>query len=227
MARTKVNKILNIKQIVFDEDLYPRTHTAWQTIYDYQQSMRTGSIFPLITVAKYRNQYVLVDGKHRLEAMRLNKEEVIKAEILIGLTKKQIYIEAVKLNSQHGRPLNVTEKVEIITNLETLGLNIKEISTVIGVPVDKLSKFKASRITEDAFGVKIVIKPALKHFAKDGLVVSEEDVSEQSLIGGYNQIQLVSDLVLVFRNKWIDWKNQELMNRMKVLKIFMNKYKKI
>ena len=74
--KTKVD----LNEICFDEELYPRSQYHWAVAYDYAQSIRAGSVFPPIVLAMYKNKKILVDGKSKY-AVRIgvfsSKEEAL------------------------------------------------------------------------------------------------------------------------------------------------------
>ena len=94
MARAIKGKV-KLNEIVFDEELYPRSMYNWQTGYDYSQSMKVGAKFPDIILALYKGKKYLVDGKHRIEATKLLKKDSISAIVHTGWNRERIYKEAV------------------------------------------------------------------------------------------------------------------------------------
>ena len=83
-------QILRVDEVVWDEDVYPRSHYNWQTALTYSNNMKSGNTFPPIVVARYEGRYIGIDGRHRVEAKRLQKQEHINAEILEGLDKEHM-----------------------------------------------------------------------------------------------------------------------------------------
>ena len=113
-------QLISIDQIVFDETIYPRCSWGWVTAYDYAQSMKAGAVFPPITVAEYGGKFILIDGKHRVEANKSNKQKHIQCEVLKGLTKQQMFLEAIKRNIINSRPLTPQDKAGIIIHLKEM-----------------------------------------------------------------------------------------------------------
>lgn len=139
-------QVLKISELTFDSTLYPRIKVGWLTAYQYAQAMRAGSIFPPIIVGIFKGKKYVVDGFHRCEALKIIKEEYVQAQVKPFKTFQEMFIESVKLNSMHGRPLSVQEKVRIIDKLEEMKLNIEEICNIVKVPIDKIQLFKARTI---------------------------------------------------------------------------------
>ena len=57
--------------------------------------MQSGCQFPPIEIAKIKGEYLLIDGKHRIEAHKTNKEQYIQTLINPKVkTENEVYIEA-------------------------------------------------------------------------------------------------------------------------------------
>ena len=87
----EIKSEVKLNEVFFDEELYPRSKYSWQTAYDYAQSMRVGAKFPPIILALFNNKKYLVDGKHRIEALKLLKKESVKAIVHTGWSKEKIF----------------------------------------------------------------------------------------------------------------------------------------
>lgn len=141
-----MKKLLKISELEFDSEIYPRMKVGWQTAYQYAQAMKAGSEFPAILVGTLNRKYHVIDGWHRIEALKMLKEENVPAIIKEFKTKKEMFVEAVRVNSKHGRQLSVQEKARIIHKLGKLKFSLKEISKIVKVPLDKIEIFKARTI---------------------------------------------------------------------------------
>ncbi len=209
--------IVRIDELVFDEKIYPRVKTSWYTANDYANSMRTGSKFPPITVAKLGNKTYLIDGWHRVEAYRLNGVEFVDAEVLKIKDRKQMYIESIKRNAIHGRPFSFQEKLIIASNLEKMRVSKSTISQLIGVTMDKMRKFKAERISYSTTGKPIVLKGAIKHLS--GMKLSEQEEYTQEVISGYRTQERILDTVIsMIRNDMFNTNNPKVVEKLDELK---------
>ena len=80
---TKVtSKLLNVKQVVMDKQLYPRMNVDRVTVARYYNALKAGATFPAIRVALIDGKYLLMDGAHRLEAHKGVKHQTIEAEVV-------------------------------------------------------------------------------------------------------------------------------------------------
>lgn len=171
-------RVLKISDLTFDDTLYPRMKVGWLTAYQYAQAMKAGSVFPPILVGLFEGKHYVVDGWHRIEAMKLLKEEHVQAMVKRFKRFEDMFAEAVKMNSAHGRPLSVQEKVRIINRLEEFEFSKEEISQIIKVPADKIEPLKA-RIVFKPDGTPIYLKSVVAK-AVESSGGSAEDVDQNS-----------------------------------------------
>jgi len=202
--KSSQTKILPLKDIIFDESIYPRQSSWWATSYKYAEEMKAGAKFPPITVGMLDGKHVLVDGKHRQDALTMNKETHFQANVLYGYTKDELYIEAVKLNRAHGVGLTPYDKVKIIRKLSDLKYELKDIAEIVQVPLENITQFVANRITltpisndSSSFSQGHILKSPLKHLAGTSMIVSEE---EQNTLSVSSELNLVTQMKQIFSN---------------------------
>jgi len=159
--------MLKISELEFDSEIYPRNEVNWLTAYSYSQAMRAGDVFPPIRVGLFKGKKYVVDGWHRVEAKRLLKDEYVEAIVKRYDSLKDMFVDAVKFNITHGRPLSVQEKVRLIHKLEEFKLDLAEISRIVRIPIDKIESFKM-RVVYGPNGKPVYLKS----------VVAKADVSE-------------------------------------------------
>ena len=208
-------QILKTKQVIFDEEVYPRNKFNWLVAHNYANAMQSGSVFPPIIVASYERKFILVDGKHRLEAHKNNKEEHISAEVLKGLNYDEIYVEAVKRNTEHGYQLSPQEKRKIVVRLQDLHYEPAQISEITKVPMEKLERFVGQTLINSLTG-KVVVKAPLKHLA--GTTVQFDVENMQEPLNTRSQLEMINNLIILIENNVIDVSNVEIVKRLEVLK---------
>lgn len=232
--KIRKSEIVQVKDIVVDSELYPRTSYAWHTALAYQQRMENGEKFPLITLARLNGTLYLIDGKHRLEAIKSLKqldkkgnrvkprEKYIKAEVMTGMTKQEIYIEAINRNSKHGLPFTAYDKARMIIKLRDLKIPELKISKIVGMPIASMKTFESRKMMNTFGGKVIALKKPLRFFA--GTISNEEDMETiQTNMGGESQFQIIHELVILFENKLINLKDPNVKNELKQLKKYLIK----
>ena len=229
MASNKIKGMVALKDVFFDEELYPRTSYNWQTSYDYSQSMKTGATFPPIILAIYKRKKYLVDGKHRLEAHKICKLDKIEAIVYTGWTRKKIFEESIRLNIAHGRVLSPYEKRKIALKLKSWKYGAAQISDLIQVPQGNLQKFIGTRLINAITGdveYESIVKSGVKHLA--GGTYSENQIKNieatQKDWYMHNQVDLLDQVIDLFSNKLINIKDKKVKVRVTELKKLLKKY---
>ena len=216
-----MKRIIPISKVKIEEKTYPRTHVDWITCARYYNALRSGAKFPPIIVAEFEDKYFLIDGAHRLKAFKDNKEIHIQAEVLKGLNKKQIYLEAVKSNITHGKQFSTQEVTNICITLEKWNLSQEQISEIVRIPSDRILPFIAKRMTRiTETQEEIALKSPLKN-------LSEFDFQyepNQNKIIGNSQIQIFDNIIQLLRNKWIDEKNKIVIKKLKEIHKLLEDY---
>jgi hypothetical protein len=120
--------------ILLDETLYPRNQVHYLAIDRYTKALKTGAVLPPILVGKRGGRYVVIDGWHRYHAKSKLGEAKIAA-VLTQLPEKQWFMEAVRLNVIHGKPLSHQEKLSACMGLQRDGFSLEQIQTTVGEDV--------------------------------------------------------------------------------------------
>jgi len=193
--------MLKISELQFDSEIYPRNEVNWLTAYSYSQAMRVGEAFPPIRVGLFKGKKYVVDGWHRVEAKRLLKDEYVDAVVKRYDSLKDMFVDAIKFNVTHGRPLSVQEKVRLIHKLEEFKLEVTEISRIVRIPVDKIEGFKA-RVVYGPNGKPVYLKSvvAKADVSEDVKVsVDQDKLSVRDAVGLLSQLaELLESGALVF-----------------------------
>lgn len=74
-----------------------------------EEAMTEEVFFPRILVAHTDNRYVLIDGRHRLEALKRLGQSSVDVELLSHTSVEELIVAAIEGN-RHGKPLSTGEK---------------------------------------------------------------------------------------------------------------------
>lgn len=86
-------------------------------------------------------QHEVIDGRHRLEAMRLlNKQECL-ALIAKGMTPQESLIEALRANMKGPKPPSTADVYHIITSLLNMGLRRTQVTAMLPYPPSLIKKY--------------------------------------------------------------------------------------
>ena len=138
-----------IDRIKLDLKLYPRFEASNETVNQYCLSLDQ---LPPIIAAKASDpnyDFILVEGNHRLIAHTVKGGEEIDAIVREGMNRKEILIEAIRINSTHGLNLTIPEKRKNAKKLKELGLDVAEISGILSVGTSTIYEWVKDLIRED------------------------------------------------------------------------------
>lgn len=100
---------LPIESIEYDEQHpYRNTPLCYTTVWHYRERLRAGAVFPPITVTPHPDKpehYLIIDGYHRLAAYRAEKHTHIMCELAHYPNEQERYLDSVRRNATHGKPL--------------------------------------------------------------------------------------------------------------------------
>lgn len=225
----KIKATVDIDEIVFDKEIYPRNEPFWMYYYEYAQAMKTGSKFPPIVLAKHNNKLYLIDGKHRIEANKLLKNKKIEAEVYIGWSRERMFEESIKLNISHGKPLSPFDKRKIALKLKDLKYPDIKISQIIKVPLANLQKFTSQKLVSSTTGktlIEVPLKSSLKHLAGQHMDIEDiGNINNSQQIMKSQQIRLLNELIRIIEDDLLDINNKSISEAIKTLKdLLENKY---
>ena len=134
-------KQLAIAYIVLDEKLKGiREHQDDIAIGRYMEKYESGESKPIIVKKIGNDQYKLIDGHHRLEAIKKLKRNRIDAEIK-DIPDEEEYSFAVKENLKHGVSLSLGEENAVLTELLLNQSKTQEqVAKIFGVTQQAIAK---------------------------------------------------------------------------------------
>lgn len=215
-------KLLSLKEIVEDAELYPRHIYSskewcdWQTVHKYSEALKAGAVFPPILVGRFAGNYYLIDGKHRKEMYKANKVDVIECVVKQYSSRKEMFVDAIKANVVHGRQLSSYDRAEIIVKLRKMDFTDEQISGIVSIPVLKVESFVADRITLTTSGEQMILKAPMKNLV--GQEVSNDFEVVQQPFGARSQEQIVEEFLVLLETKSINTKNQFILNKLKIIR---------
>jgi hypothetical protein len=136
---------LNLEKIRIDCGTQARATINQDTVADYAESMRTGSIFPAVTVFFDGVDYYLADGFHRYFATQKVGSPGIEASVING-TLRDAILYSLGANDEHGLRRTAADKRKAImimlADAEWRDWNNKAIATACHCSVDLVQKVR-------------------------------------------------------------------------------------
>lgn len=208
-------KKVSISQIQKKMDLYPRVLIDTNTVRNYYEAMRSGEVFPPVVLT---NDYVLIDGFHRVEAsILLGRKEIDAVVIQNDLTKQEIFSLAVELNLRHGKRLtekDIERVKSLISKEEVICFFSKYAESVLGL--------------ENVTKKIVLVKDDWGKGAEEEMVQALEELEKEGEEEGYDVFQDKRepeedlDLEKVFEKKRYDFE-EDFKDRF-IEKDFESKY---
>jgi hypothetical protein len=131
-------RLEKIADLLFDYNLYPRKEIDQKKVRDYAKAMKTGANFPPIRVGSFEENKIVIDGFHRAHARILLKIDYIECLILPFQSEAELFAEAVRANSSHGKPFTEIEVKANIRRLRRYNFDPKDIVNIIHVPASEI-----------------------------------------------------------------------------------------
>lgn len=98
---------LELEQVIFRTDLYPRIETRPATVQQYAEALE---LLPPITVNQHNE---LIDGWHRWTAHKKAGAKTIKAVVQQTASDRELMLLAVRANAKHGLQLSQADKKDV------------------------------------------------------------------------------------------------------------------
>ncbi|QID32303.1 ParB N-terminal domain-containing protein [Pampinifervens florentissimum] len=164
---------LKISDIVIPQGLLPRvlTGTVAEVVERYKEALELGEEFPPIKVWKRESSYWLIDGVHRLSALRELGKEYVEAELVECKGELDFRVKAIQENIKHGLALSLEEIKENARLLFKAGLkDVEELARVF-----KKSERTIYRYVED------LMEEEKQNLRKQVLELREKGLSLQQI----------------------------------------------
>lgn len=227
MKFNKKLKLLQIKDIIWEREFYPRSEHCpnWQTVYQYIQAMKSKSEFPPIIVGQEGNIYSIIDGVTRFEASKRLKRTEIYGYV-IDLPKDKWYELSVNLNITNGQRFSPFEVSSIILKFRKLKYPDAKIAQIVRIPIVNIQKLLLGKVAKVQIGNNVTrngkpifedrsIKNVIGHLA--GAEVSEDIIQAQSSMYGWSQVDLIAELRSLLEKDLIDFSNIKIVENLRFI----------
>jgi len=137
-------RVEKIADLVFDWNLYPRKEVDHKNVVkNYARALKAGCVFPPVKVALFHGKKIIVDGVHRISSRKLLNIDYVDCVVLPFDSEAELFAEAVRLNSTHGKSFSVEELNANIKRLQKYNFDVKEIMALAHVPASEIYRESA------------------------------------------------------------------------------------
>jgi len=200
-----------LAELILDfENLYPRASVDSTHVSHMIDAMVAGLTLPPIVIDKKTRK--VIDGFHRYSAAKRLKAKTISAEVRDYDTPAAMFMDAMHLNSGHGRAMSNFDRAHCVIMAARLKLEPEQIATALAITVEKVGELRVDRIgrmRNGTAGQAVPLKRTIHHMA--GQSLSKSQVEAQVKLGGMDQAFYVNQVIVLIENNLLDTGNDKLM----------------
>lgn len=211
---------IKVSKLLLDYELYPRERIEPFNVNQMVEALKAGLQLPPITVD--RRSHRVVDGFHRVRAYQklYGVDAKIPAELKDYKSNAEMFMDAVRLNANHGRQLSTYDRARCIARAESFKLELEVISSLLNMTVDRIAEMKADRFATYKMQ-PLVLKRTSAHFAGRELTDGEASYNEKA--GGMPQTFYINQVIAMLETDSVNWENQKVNNALKKLYDLLDK----
>jgi hypothetical protein len=206
-------KTLPVASLVEDFAFYPRNRVDDAHVGDLVRALQSGATLPPVVVDA--ESLRIVDGVHRSRAHRRHFGE--DAKVAVELRKytddRALFLDAVALNSAHGRKLDRHDQTRIVLRLRELGATDELIALRLHVPEPQVTQL-AIRVVMAPDG-PVPSKRGLEHLR--GQTFTSEQVAVMGSVRSAEAGRLALELIRLLNADLVDLDDDVVVSRLREL----------
>jgi hypothetical protein len=226
-----MNKVITlpIADLVEDLEVYPRHAVDDQHVRNLALALEAGcDLPPVVADAKSKR---IADGWHRVRARKRvhGPGAAIEVELRAYASEAALVEDAVRLNSAHGRKLDVMDLTRAILMLERHGVPMGRIALAVHVPEGRVEKLrlKVARATVTVDGTvpgsqTVVLKRPVAHLS--GRKLTNEQARAMDSMPGTSFLLLAHQLRTAMATALVNREDMRLMDGLRELKKELEKF---
>jgi hypothetical protein len=212
-------ELVPVLSLTLDYEVYPRTGIDSIAVSDMVRALEAGEVFPPIVVDKKSKR--VVDGFHRCKSRLRYEGNDAKIEAIWKTYKDdgELMLDAAYPNSMNGTKLNSHDRVHFVLLAEVLGVSRPQAARALRMSVERLTKLMDDRTGQvRGSNRQLGVKSGLASlFVEQGRKMNQAQEDVNRRYGGMAPIVYVNMIIDLLDNDMIDWRNERLVDRLKVL----------
>lgn len=203
-------------ELILDFGLYPRSEVETQHVARLVEAIEAGVELPPI-VADRRSKRV-VDGFHRHRAYSRLYEADAKVQVTLKSygDDSALFLDAMRLNSGHGRGLSSFDRMHCIIRAEELKVAPVQIASALSITIDRIGELKAHKLGRlhvvGRADRSVALKNTLSHMSGQSLTEEQQGVNRR--LGGMSQRFYANQLIMLVQGGLIDRDDAALMQQL-------------
>jgi hypothetical protein len=222
---------MNIKIALLVEDLslYPRTQVDDVNIARLHDVYRAKGAFDTPIVIDEKSKRI-IDGVHRVRVLRreLGEDAEIEVEAQRYKNEQEMYLDAVRLNSHHGKNITGSEmtaclikgidnwKLQHEALAEAFGITVERVEAIIGICVGRVSSQRVKHVA---------IKRSIRHLAQRSEKFTPEEVEAMDILPGQDQALLIRQLCTIIERGWLNLESPRVVQETERLRELLDELK--
>ena len=209
-------KTVNASILVEDMDLYPRANVDAYHVRELAEALEAGATLPAI-IADAESKCI-IDGFHRRRAAQKTDGlgARVKVEFRSYTNRAEMFEDAMRLNSSHGKGLTRFDKVRALHLASELGIKPDTAAKVLNVTVQRAEGLLIDRVAGDGQ----ILKRTIRHLADSPLTEDQKEANTK--LGGMNQGFYIDQVYTIVSSGSVDWENEKVVSALKRLKDELN-----
>jgi hypothetical protein len=206
-----------LSDLVEDFDLYPRNSVDSGHISDLLRAINSGAALPPPIVCAKTG--VIIDGFHRSRAWRrfLGPDGEIEVDARNYKNKRAMFLEAVELNSAHGRKLDRHDQARIVNLAERMRIGKSVIAVKLHVTEPAIERLR----------VRVVVNSETKERVpnkRGGEWLNESTLTPRQISEGIKPCRslevgrLAIELGRLLEHGLVNWSDEQIVERLRDLR---------
>jgi hypothetical protein len=206
---------LKAAELVEDFSLYPRSQVDGAHVSGLVHALEAGETLPPVIVDQDSKR--IVDGFHRRRATlrAFGDDADIQCDVKRYACEKDMYIDAMRLNSRHGKSITGAERTGAVLKAHTFKIKLNTIAASLGVTTTRVEKILQTKVASVRNGKKnrprrIALKRCVSHLA--GKTITRAQADAMDSLPGQPQSLLIQQLITLLETSSINMEDERVVS---------------
>ena len=178
-----MKKQMSISELILDENLYPRHKISSYNVSMMVEALQAGAKMPPIVVDAKTHK--VIDGYHRVYAVKRihGGSAKISVELRQYVNEKEMFRDAVRLNSKHGQNLTKWDKTRCLTFSKKFDIKLVDIIVDLNLTMETAKEMLKVRTATTVSGEAVSLKGSVSDLAGEKLTLEQAEFNAKQASG--------------------------------------------